>query len=103
MQYKFKNWTQHESNTDKIGQPVTEEEKKKRAKEIATKLSNSQLWKSHSRGIDIQTFETELRLKIKNYGDDTTLSKLFEEYYELLMHYIHKNNATVFTHTRRFI
>ena len=103
VQYKFRNWEKHETNPEKIGKPVTNEEKIKRAEEIAEKLSNNGIWKAHSRGIDIQTLETELRLKIVNYGNDPKLLKLFNNYYELLMDYITKNNAQFYTHTRRFI
>ena len=103
VQYKFRNWEIHESNPEKKGKPVTEEEKMQRAEEIADKLSDNKLWKSHARGLDIHTLEKELRLKIINYGNDPILSKLFSDYYELVSDYINKNGAQFYTHTRRLI
>jgi hypothetical protein len=103
VQYKFKNWVTHETNPEKKGQLVSKEEKMQRAEEIAEKLGDNKLWKAHARGIDINTLETELRLKIVNYGYDSDLSVLFNNYYDLLMDYINKNNAPFYTHTRRFI
>ncbi|GAB1356649.1 hypothetical protein MASR1M29_08170 [Cloacibacterium normanense] len=52
VKYKFKNWDKH--STTNPGTTVTEEQKKQRAEEIADKLSDSNLWKSHSRPIDIK-------------------------------------------------
>lgn len=49
VKYKFKNWTKHMTNPDLVGSEVTDEEKKKRAEEIADKLSDNNLWKSHGR------------------------------------------------------
>ena len=34
VKYKFKNWTEHESTSDLIGQPVTDDQKIERAKKI---------------------------------------------------------------------
>ena len=99
VKYKFKNWDMHKTSKEK----VTEEEKEERASEIATKLSDNNLWKAHGRGIDIDTLEKMLRLKIENYSDDETLNKYFEEYYALKMDYITKNQTPIFLHTRRYI
>lgn len=45
--YKFKTWVNHSTN----GNPVTDEEKRKRAIEIASLLCNHSLWKSHGHAI----------------------------------------------------
>ena len=50
VKYKFKNWSTHSST----GQPVTPNDKKKRAEEIAGKLGDNKLWKSHGRPINIE-------------------------------------------------
>jgi hypothetical protein len=47
--YKFKDWTTHSST----GAPVTEEEKKARAAEIAAKLCEHSRWRSHGRPLTI--------------------------------------------------
>ena len=64
VKYKFKNWTVHSSN----GKPVTEEDKKKRAEEIAKKLGDNKQWKSHGRPINIEELEN-LKLQIKDFSD----------------------------------
>lgn len=57
--YKFKTWSNH---TD--GSVVTDEEKKKRAHEIADLLCDHKLWKSHSRGINREVAWDVCKLKI---------------------------------------
>jgi len=98
VKYKFKNWSKH-----KNGQEVTEQEKIKRAEEIAEQLSNSKKWKSHGRPINIETLENELKLKIEDFGKDKTLSDLIRTYELLIVDYIMKNRNILFIHTRRFI
>lgn len=103
VKYKFKNWNVHNSNPEKLGGKVSEEEKIIRAEEIATKLSNNNLWKAHGRGIDISVLEEDLRLKIENYTEPSTLRDCFEKYFALNIDYIRKNQASFFLHTRRYI
>ena len=59
VKYKFKNWNKH-----KNGGSVTREEEEKRAEEIADKLGDNNLWKSHGRPICIEELEN-LKLKIE--------------------------------------
>jgi Serine dehydrogenase proteinase len=82
VKYKFKNWAVHTSTPNLVGQVVTPEEKIQRAEEIADKLGDNKVWKSHSRPINIETLEKDLKLKIEDYGHLAT---------------------KVFMHTRRFI
>jgi membrane-bound ClpP family serine protease len=103
VQYKFKNWIKHNTNLEKKGKEVTQEEKIQRAEEIAKKLSDNNLWKIHGRGLDIQTLAAELRLEIVDYGQDPKLSALFGDYYALLVDYIRKNQQQHYSHTRRYI
>ena len=103
VQYKFKNWTTHETHPTKKGQPVAESEKIQRAEEIAFKLSDNKIWRQHGRGINIETLRNELKLKIYDYGTDKNLSYLIENYYNMMMDYVRKNGNKVFTHTRRYI
>ncbi|GIJ93725.1 MULTISPECIES: SDH family Clp fold serine proteinase [Capnocytophaga] len=98
VKYKFKNWTQKETSKT----PVTEDDKIKRAEEIADKLSNSNEWKSHGRPINIETLENHLNLKIVDYSGKK-YRVLIREYYELLSDYVEKNNLKIFIHTRKFI
>ena len=72
--YKFKNWKITE--THQI--PVSDELRKKRAEEIADKLSNHSLWKTHGRSLKINTLRDELQLKICDIGDNEEVCEIVE-------------------------
>lgn len=97
--YKFKDWVFHSDGKT----PVTEKEKEKRAIEIAEKLSNNNLWKSHGRPIGIETLTSELNLKIINFEKDEELSRIIAEYYDVLTEYITGHKFRIFLQTRLFI
>lgn len=103
VKYKFKNWTHHSTNPNLIGKKVTIKQKVKRAEEIADKLSNNNIWKSHGRPINIDTLDKELKLKIEDYSNNDTLRNLIRSYYELLSDYVFKNGIRIFVQTRKFI
>jgi hypothetical protein len=67
-EFKFKNWTTHSSDS----RPVTEDDRRSRAEEIARHLCSHQEWLSHSRPIKIIDFE-QMRLKITDYGKEPNL------------------------------
>lgn len=71
IKYKFKKWTVTE--TRKI--PVTEEMKKKQAKEIAKKLTDHSKWRLHGRSIKIDDLE-EIGLKITKVDNDPKLTEI---------------------------
>ncbi|MBI4621106.1 MAG: serine dehydrogenasease [Desulfobacterales bacterium] len=96
--YKFKNWTQTETRQ----QPVTQQMKKDRAKQIATDLSDNKKWHSHGRGIDMKTLTGELNLKIEDYTTIPKLGPTVREYFELLRDYMDRGKMRTFVHTRRF-
>lgn len=96
--YKFKDWTTHAD-----GAAVTPEEKETRAVEIANKLSDNNLWKSHGRPIGIQTLRDELHLKIRDFEADREISDLIGEYYDGLIEYIQRHNYKIFFQTRLYI
>lgn len=103
VKYKFKNWDTHQTNPDKKGKPVELVEKEKRAEEIADKLSNSNLWKSHGRPINIATLEgSDLKLKIEDYSKEQ-YRVFIRSYYDLFSDYVIKNRLQIFIHTRKFI
>lgn len=102
VKYKFKNWKEHATNPDKLGTPVTDDEKKERAEEVANALSNNNLWKSHGRPINIETLESRLRLKIEDYSKNQELRTLVRGYYELLHDYINQRRFNNFVQTRKF-
>ena len=102
VKYKFKNWNKHRTNPDLIGQDVTEDQKIVRAKDIADKLSNNNMWKSHGRPINIETLK-ELGLEIDDYSDNEIRRNLIRSYYELLSDFVVKRRYRNFVHTRKFI
>jgi len=103
VKYKFKNWRVHRTNPKLKGRPVTDDEKKERAKHIADKLSDNNLWKSHARPINIHSLEQMLRLEIRDYSDDIDFRNKIRSYYFLLNDYLRKNEYLLYIHTRRFI
>jgi len=102
VKYKFSKWITHRTDPDKRGQAVTDEEKEKRAEDIASDLSNNKKWKSHGRPIPLSVLR-ELKLEINDYSNDDKMKPLIKEYYDLLIDYINKNSNPFFMHTRRFI
>lgn len=101
VKYKFKNWNTHQTTPDLIGRPVTVDEKERRAAEIADKLSNNTLWKSHARPINIERLR-ELRLKIEDYSHDVGLRSLIRDYYDLVSDFVISNGLPIFVHTSLF-
>lgn len=78
--YKFRNWTTHSTS----GTPVTDEDKRNRAKEIAAALCDHSHWKTHGRRINLDDLD-RLRLKITDYSNGMPdLSEAIERYYVLL-------------------
>jgi serine dehydrogenase proteinase len=102
VKFKFKNWNEHRTNPELIGQEVTEEQKIIRAKDIADKLSNNNMWKSHGRPINIETLK-DLGLEIDDYSDNEIRRILIRSYYELLSDFVVKRGYRNFVHTRKFI
>lgn len=77
--FKFKPWTTHSSS----GEPVTEEEKWSRAKEIADRLCDHAHWLTHNRSIKIEDFE-QMRLVVVDYARDPDLFDAIKRYYTLM-------------------
>ena len=97
--YKFKDWVTHSDGIT----PVSESEKEERAIEIAEKLSDNNIWKSHGRPIGIETITTDLKLKVIDYEENDDLSDLIAEYYDVLTEYIIGHKFRLFLQTRLFI
>jgi membrane-bound ClpP family serine protease len=102
VKYKFKNWDKHETTPALKGTLVTDEQKVKRAEEIANMLNKNAEWNSHGRPINIEKLR-EIGLKIDNYSDITPLRLMIREYNDLLSDYIDANKIPIFVHTRNFI
>ena len=103
VKYKFKNWNKHSTNPALLGQDVTNDEKEERAKQVADKLSDSNLWKSHGRPINIEILESDiLRLKIEDYSG-MDCRPLIRGYSDLFFDYVKKNQIQIFIQTRKYI
>ena len=102
VKYKFKNWVNHQTDENLKGQEVTDAQKIKRAEEIADKLSDNKIWKSHSRPINMEALR-DIRLVITDYGEDRQLQKLIRDYHYLVIDFIKMQNFNGMLHTRRFL
>lgn len=96
--YKFKNWNIHSSSQT----PVTEEDKRNRAIEIAQNLSDNKEWKSHGRPIS-RVELGRLKLQIDKLEDNQEAYKAVTAYHELMTDYVQKYSMQRFIHTRRFL
>lgn len=99
--YKFKNWETHSST----GKPVTDEDKKQRAEDIAKVLSDNERWHSHGRMIsrDTLTLRSEgIRLKIEEIEDHPNILSALNDYVGLLNDYIQREKHISFVHTREY-
>lgn len=93
--YKFRNW--------KINNlPVSEEDKRIKAKGIAEKLNDHEKWYTHGNSIHKDILEKDFNMKIKDYSDNDTLKKAVWEYFWAVLEYINRAGYTSFVHTRGF-
>lgn len=102
VEYKFKDWVKHRSDQNKLGQPVTPEEKQQRAEEIATLLADNKIWHSHGRKIGVKTLQNLLRLEIVDYSADNVLRGKILAYSEFITDYINRHDYRFFLHHRRW-
>lgn len=79
VKYKFSHWTTHSSS----GAPVTLDEKKKRARDIAEKLGKNSHWLTHSRPLGIKELR-DLKLLITDYTEIPELDDAISRYFILL-------------------
>lgn len=102
VEYKFKDWETHQTTPDKIGQPVTEDEKVERAEQIADDLGNNKTWHSHGRMISATTLQQVLRLKIEDYSKNENLRDLIRSYNDLMTEFIARMERPFFFHNKYF-
>lgn len=77
--YKFRYWINHSNGT-----PVTDEDREKRAHEIATQLCDNSLWLSHSSRITRDMASEICRLKIENPENTCGLSRAIKRFWALM-------------------
>lgn len=73
-EYKFKNWKITETHQNSVSDDL----RQKRAEEIADKLSDHSLWKTHGRSLKIDTLRKELQLKICDIASDEKVCEIVE-------------------------
>ena len=95
--YKFKDWTVHADGT-----AVTLDQKKERAKAIATDLSDNKKWKSHGRPINRDELQS-IGLKIDQIESIPNLYDSVMVYHDIMLDYINKYDIQHFIQTRLFI
>ena len=77
--YKFKYWCEHHDGT-----PVTDEERKNRAKEIAAQLCEHSLWLSHSSRISRDMAWDTCKLKITHPEEIDGLARAIKRFWALI-------------------
>ncbi len=97
--YKFKDW----KITETTKKAVTQADREARAKDIAEKLADHQLWHSHGRGIPMQVLVNDLKLKIDDYRKDPDVAGKIDHYFSFLTDLIEKQNIPHLVHTRQFL
>ena len=79
IQYKFKDWNTHSST----GKSVTDEEKRARARKIASELGDHNNWLTHGKSIKIDDLR-KMRLLINDYSEEPALTEAIRRYHILL-------------------
>lgn len=98
--YKFKNWTQTETQKTEVSGIM----RKERAEKIAKILGDAEHWHSHGRGITMHELSGgKIKLQIDDFGKDDELNNLIRHYYGLCIDFSQKNNMLGFIHTTNLI
>jgi len=98
VQYKFKDWVTHRTNSP--GTPVTPDQKQARAIEIAQLLSNNTHWHSHGRMIGMRTLRELCHLDIDDFGQDAELQRAVRRYNDTLSEYLSRADIRTFLYNR---
>jgi len=70
-----------------------------RAEDVGKKLSNTDEWFSHSRGISMQVLKRKLNLEIEDIDSHSDVREALRNYYELLENYLGTIGAVGALHT----
>ena len=84
VKYKFRDWTK----TQTRGLTVDPRLKTRRATGIAKKLSQTDRWHSHGRGISMEVLRRDLKLRIEDFGEDEERKNCIRVYCKLLRDYM---------------
>ena len=94
-EYKFKDWKVTE--TEK--KPVTQEMKEDRARSIASQLNKHERWLTHGRGLDMQTLQDKLKLRITDYSKNHKLKQTVWDYFLFLADHMGRTGQASFVHS----
>lgn len=87
--YKFRLWTEHSST--KL--PVTLEERKKRAAEVARIMCDHQRWKAHAHAINREAVFQELQIKVDELESIPGLERAVRRLWALLYYVFDKSKS----------
>ena len=96
VKYKFKDW----KKTQEKNRKVTNRLRKSRARAIAKKLSNPDLWHSHGRGISKEVLSQDIKLEIDDFGENAKLNDAIRAYCKLLRDYMEHVQHIAVLHRR---
>lgn len=96
VKYKFRDW----KKTRTRGLDVTAEMLSERAEEIARILSDTKVWRSHSRGISMDVARRDLKLQIEDFDEIPQLGAKIRAYYKLLKGHIMREGHEIVLHQR---
>ena len=95
--YKFRNW----KRTKTRGLKVDIQMKKKRAREIADKLNDTEEWHTHGHGISMAVLRSRaIKLLINDFGKKKELHQQIRDYWALLADHMKKMVAAGVIHTK---
>lgn len=100
VKYKFKDWKITKDRKRKVTMAM----KTSRAAEIAKKLNNTRMWRSHGRGLSIEVLRNDLNLLVEDLGTDDKLKELnvrARAFYRLLQDYMARRGHSFAIHTRQ--
>lgn len=96
VNYKFKDW----KKTQDKGQKVTDQLRRRRARAIAQKLSDSDIRHSHSRGISMEVLRQDIKLEIDDFERYSELNQALRMYCKLLRDYMRRLRHADVLHRR---
>lgn len=97
--YKFKDWT--ETQTRK--KPVSADERRSRAQEIARQLANHEKWHSHGRGISMEVLRRDLNLRVTDFGAEPELREKIGQYSQFVRGFMNGLDLVSFVHAKDYI
>lgn len=96
VRYKLRDWKETETRRRR----VTPALRRARAVAVARKLSDTDRWHSHSRGISMEVLRRDLKLRIEDFGEVERLRGRVMSYYRLLRDFMELQDHPYALHRR---